>query len=56
MIELGSTNVESLLGLDSAAESGGDLVATTGGEFFDFGAKVVGVISPRLGKVDLFGQ
>ncbi|KAH8822344.1 carbohydrate esterase family 9 protein [Flagelloscypha sp. PMI_526] len=55
-IELGSTNVENLLGLDSEAEITGDLVAIAGGELFEFGGKVVGVILPRLGRVDLFGQ
>ena len=32
----------------------GDLVATEGGDLLDIQSKVVGVISPRKGKVDLF--
>jgi len=31
-----------------------DLVATHGGDLFSFESKVVGVISPRRGYVDLF--
>ncbi|KZT28940.1 carbohydrate esterase family 9 protein [Neolentinus lepideus HHB14362 ss-1] len=51
-IALASVNVEQLLGVAiSPAQS--DLVATSGGDLLDFSSKVVGVISPRRGVVDL---
>jgi hypothetical protein len=52
---IGSTNVEKLLGgkVETMAEQLGDLVATAGGDLFDFTSKVVAVISPRRGLVDL---
>lgn len=34
--------------------SGSDLVVTAHGDLFGFESKVVGVISPRKGGVDLF--
>ena len=52
-LALGSTNVEKLLGSKTEAFAQGDLVATQGGDLLDFGAKVVAVISPRRGLVDL---
>ncbi|ESK97124.1 carbohydrate esterase family 9 protein [Moniliophthora roreri MCA 2997] len=52
-IAIGSTNIEKLLGAKVEAEEA-DLVATAGGDLFDLGAKVVGVISPRQKAVNLF--
>ncbi|CDO74447.1 hypothetical protein BN946_scf184979.g2 [Trametes cinnabarina] len=50
---LASSNVETLLGLETdPAEQ--DLVATVGGDLLDFEGKVVAVISPRQGVVDIF--
>lgn len=48
-IELVSTNVETLLGVVDE----GELVATRGGDLLEF-SKVVSVISPRRGVVDIF--
>ena len=48
-IELVSTNVETLLG----GVDEGELVATRGGDLLEF-SKVVSVISPRRGVVDIF--
>ncbi|TRM61307.1 hypothetical protein BD626DRAFT_502095 [Schizophyllum amplum] len=48
-LALASTNVEKLLGV----EPSGDLVATRGGGMLDFGSKVVGVVSPKRGVVDI---
>jgi len=54
-LALASTNLERLLGGDVEPASGtSDLVATYGGDLFSFASKVVGVISPRRGCVDLF--
>jgi len=54
-LALASSNLEKLLGSDVELASGAsDLVATQGGDLFSFGSKVVGVISPRRGTVDLF--
>ncbi|TFK91321.1 composite domain of metallo-dependent hydrolase [Polyporus arcularius HHB13444] len=50
-IALASTNVEKLLGIERSADDA-ELVATRGGDFLDYG-KVVGVVSPRRGVVDL---
>lgn len=50
-LALGSVNVEKLLGVDSG--NYGDLVATRGGGLLDLGGKVVAVISPRRGLVDV---
>ncbi|KAL5495679.1 hypothetical protein ACEPAI_1142 [Sanghuangporus weigelae] len=52
-LALASTNLEKLLGLDIDPELS-DLVVTEKGDLFDFEGKVVGVISPRKGTVDLF--
>lgn len=51
---IGSTNVEKLLGgkVEVTAEVA-DLVATEGGDLFDFTSKVKAVISPRRGFVNL---
>ena len=48
-IELVSTSVETLLGVVDE----GELVATRGGDLLEF-SKVVSVISPRRGVVDIF--
>ena len=49
---MASINIEKLLGVDvEDAES--DLIATYGGGPLEFSSKVVGVISPRRGVVDL---
>ncbi|KAH9992672.1 carbohydrate esterase family 9 protein [Russula vinacea] len=54
-LALASNNLEKLLGGDVELASGAsDLVATQGGDLFSFGSKVVGIISPRRGSVDLF--
>ena len=52
---IASTNIEKLLGgkVEASAEQLGDLVATEGGDLLDFTSKVVAVISPRRGFVDL---
>jgi hypothetical protein len=55
---LASTNVEKLLGVmvvdaENERESHGDLVATAGGGLMDLESKVVGIILPRRGAVDL---
>ena len=52
-LALASTNLEKLLGLNVEPELS-DLVATEYGDLLDFGSKVVGVIAPRKGAVDLF--
>ncbi|THG99926.1 hypothetical protein EW026_g2506 [Hermanssonia centrifuga] len=52
-LALASSNVEKLLGVEiDPYES--DLVATSGGDLLSFEGKVVAVISPRKGRVDLF--
>ncbi|TFK54416.1 composite domain of metallo-dependent hydrolase [Heliocybe sulcata] len=51
-IELTSVNVEKLLGV-AVSPALSDLVATSGGDLLDFSSKVVGIISPRRGVVDL---
>ncbi|KLO16031.1 composite domain of metallo-dependent hydrolase [Schizopora paradoxa] len=59
-LALASSNLEKLLGVEEAGgvhgaqQIGGDLVATSFGGILDFESKVVGVISPRRGLVDLF--
>jgi len=58
-LALASTNLEKLLGVEEAEDvqgiqDVGDLVATSNGGILDFESKVVGVISPRRGIVDLF--
>ncbi|OSD06097.1 carbohydrate esterase family 9 protein [Trametes coccinea BRFM310] len=52
-LALASVNVEKLLGIKTDSLQG-DMVATLGGDLLDFGSKVVGVISPRRGLVDIF--
>jgi len=49
-----STDLEQLLGLRGVDEEISDLVAFDGGNVFDLSSKVVGVISPGRGLVDLF--
>jgi len=49
-ISLASVNLEQLLGIKTPNT---DLVAVKQGSLLDFGGKVVGVISPRRGLVDL---
>ncbi|KAG6832612.1 hypothetical protein H0H92_014448 [Tricholoma furcatifolium] len=51
ILALGSTNLEKLLGLDTADS---DLVATQGGDLLGYEGKVVGIISPAQGKVEFF--
>ena len=54
-LALASNNLEKLLGGNVELASGtSDLVATQGGDMFSFESKVVGIISPRRGSVDLF--
>ena len=50
---IGSTNIEKLLGGKVEAAAVQDLVATEGGDLLDFGSKVVAVLSPRRGSVNL---
>ena len=47
-----SINLEKLLGLHRD-EFNSDLVAVRGGDFLDFNGKVVAIISPSRGVVDL---
>ena len=49
-IALVTTNLEKLLGIK---EPNTDLIATTGGTLLDFESKVVAVISPKRGLVDI---
>lgn len=49
-----TTDLEKLLGVRGVDEGVTDLVAVEGGSIFDFSSKVVGVISPVRGTVDLF--
>lgn len=49
-----STDLEQLLGIRGIDEGISDLVAFDGGNVFDLSSKVVGVISPGRGLVDLF--
>ncbi|KAI0374295.1 composite domain of metallo-dependent hydrolase [Pilatotrama ljubarskyi] len=51
-LALASVNVEKLLGIEVDGLQG-DLVATRGGDLLEF-SKVVGVLSPRRGLVDIF--
>ncbi|KAI0085133.1 carbohydrate esterase family 9 protein [Irpex rosettiformis] len=50
-IALVSTNLEKLFGI--SPKDNADLVATTGGGLFDYSSKVVAIISPRRGLVDI---
>ena len=49
-ISLGSSNIETLLGLEPQY----DLVAYTGGDMFELSSRVAAVISPKRGFVDIF--
>ncbi|PSR81151.1 hypothetical protein PHLCEN_2v6486 [Hermanssonia centrifuga] len=51
VLALASVNLQQLLGVRSFET---DLVASKGGDLLDFDSKVVAVISPRRGVVDLF--
>lgn len=51
-LALATIDLEKLLGVHGR-HGHGDLVATTGGDLFDFSSKVVAVISPDRGTVDL---
>jgi len=54
-LALASTNLEVLLGGDvEGAWRISDLVAAQGGDLFSFESKIVGILSPRRGFVDLF--
>ena len=50
---LASTNLDKLLGIKHGSKDS-DLVAFEGGGLFDFSSKVVAVVSPQRGLVDLF--
>ncbi|KAF7973858.1 hypothetical protein HWV62_14062 [Athelia sp. TMB] len=50
---MASINIEKLLGVDTYSNHG-ELVATSGEGLLSFEAKVLGIISPRRGLVDLF--
>lgn len=50
MLALASVNLERLLGLQNSVT---DLVAVEKGTMLDFEGKIVGVISPSRGVVDL---
>lgn len=53
-LALATTNLEKLLGVELTAETG-DLVASRGGRLLNsMEAKIVAVISPSRGIVDLF--
>lgn len=54
-LSLVSSSVDSLLGV-RVRPADADLVATRGGGLLQFEGKVIGVISPRVGGVDLFGD
>ncbi|KAJ6577401.1 carbohydrate esterase family 9 protein [Mycena capillaripes] len=54
VLALGSTNVAKLLGAKAPGIFTQDLVATRGGDLLGFDSKVVAVISPSRGLVDLF--
>jgi len=53
-LALASTNLNRIFGITNEDDSMDDLVAYHGGDVFDMESKVVGIISPRLGRVDLF--
>ena len=50
---LASTNLEVLLGVVNPTDDTADLVAYEGGNAFDLSSKVVAVLSPERGIVDL---
>lgn len=52
-LALGSTNVAKLLGGHAPKRFTEDLVATRGGDLLSSSSKVVAVLSPRRGLVDL---
>jgi len=52
--QLATTNLEKLLGVREIGEDASDLVVYEGGSMFELSSKVVGVISPVRGCVDLF--
>ena len=52
-LSLVSSTVDSLLGI-RIRPADADLVATRGGGLLEFEGKVVGIVSPRVGGVDLF--
>lgn len=52
-LAMASSNIQKLLGVEKESANS-DLVATWGGDLLSFEAKVVGVLSKRRGKVDLF--
>jgi len=51
-LAIGSVNVQKLLGVEVPAEDG-DLVVTRGGELLDVHSKVVAVLSPRRGTLQV---
>lgn len=51
-LALASTNVERLMGVTEHSQNT-DLVATRGGHLLSFESKVVAILSPRRGLVDL---
>jgi hypothetical protein len=53
VLALGSTNVVKLLGGQAPTIFTQDLVATRGGDLLSFNSKVVAVLSPSRGVVDL---
>ncbi|KAJ6570161.1 carbohydrate esterase family 9 protein [Mycena vulgaris] len=53
VLALGSTNVAKLLGAKAPTKFSQDLVATRGGDLLSFNSKVVAVLSPGRGLVDL---
>lgn len=48
-----TTDLENLLGIRDMGEDAADLVATEGGSIFEQSSKVVGIISPKRGFVDI---
>lgn len=50
---MGSLTLEKLLGVDSDAPGMRELVATDGGDLLQFESKVVGIVSPARGRVEL---
>ena len=53
-LSLASVNTEKLLGVRPEVSMIGDLVVTNGGDLLDFQSKIIAVISPSRGQVDLF--
>ncbi|KAH6915125.1 hypothetical protein BKA70DRAFT_566770 [Coprinopsis sp. MPI-PUGE-AT-0042] len=49
-----TTDLENLLGIREIEDAEADLVVVEGGDILDFSSKVVGVISPANGFVDIF--